>query len=69
MDIYDWMRLVSSKLPVSEPVQADALALVDDLERVSALGTMAARTDGQAHRCSYPPMSSVCSYCQRERDV
>lgn len=69
MTIYGWMRLVTQHLPVSEPLKADAFAVIDDLERVNALGTMASRTEGEAHQHVYPPMSNVCTYCQKERDV
>jgi len=65
MTIYDLLDTLIRAARMSEPAERDALALVDDLRRTSALGTLASREVPAEHAPQYPPMSNVCSICQK----
>jgi hypothetical protein len=68
VDVYEWMRAVTRKAGFAEPVERDALDLVNQLEARSVFGTMAAATDVTEHAPDYPFMSRVCSTCHKEHD-
>ncbi|HEY2089898.1 MAG TPA: hypothetical protein VGH54_28240 [Mycobacterium sp.] len=67
MDIYEWMTAVTAKSGFSEPAERDALALIDELRALNALGTMATLTHVSGHEPQYAGwMSRVCTICQKE---
>lgn len=66
MTIYEWMDAVTRAARMPEARERDALAMIEDLERTAALGTLASRDVPAEHEPQYPPMSRVCSICQRE---
>lgn len=66
MNVYELLEQLTRKAGFSEPVERDALELVESLRVTAALGTLAGRTEVSDHDPQRPPMSSVCSICQKE---
>lgn len=66
MTIYDVLRRLISLAPLAEIEQRDALKLIDDLEALNALGTLAKRTESQAHTCTPGPIYGNCIYCGKK---
>ena len=68
VNLYDVLRLLIGKAALPEPVQADCLKVIDEMERWNALGTTAKAMDVEAHTHRYPPFSDVCDLCGRGRE-
>jgi hypothetical protein len=66
VNVYEWMSAVTQKSGLAEPVERDAMELIEMLRVTAALGTLAGRTDVADHEPSYPFLSSVCSICHKE---
>jgi hypothetical protein len=66
VNVYEWMSAVTQKSGLAEPVERDAMDLIEHLRITGALGTVAGRTDVADHQPQYPLMSSVCSICNKE---
>lgn len=68
MTIYELLRVLTRKAGLPEAVEHDALALVDELERLNALGTMATLTSITDHEPTYTNgyLDRVCSICHKE---
>jgi hypothetical protein len=66
--IYDLLRRLTGLAAMPEPERADALKLLDDLENLNALGTVAKQTEAQAHECRFEFNGAVykCVVCGKE---
>lgn len=67
MNLYDVLRLLASKAPLTETVLADVLKVIDETERWNALGTTVKGMEVQAHDCRYSWQSDICELCGRGR--
>jgi len=63
------LRRLTETARFSESERSDALALLADLEEISALGTVAKKTEIQAHRCRFEFNGALwaCVSCGKER--
>lgn len=68
MNVYGVLRLLVSKSPMPEPQMADCIAVIEEAERMNALGTSAKRMEVQAHECQYDYKSDVCRLCGKDRN-
>lgn len=66
MNVYELLETLTRSARLAEPVERDALELIGSLRMTAALGTLAGRTEVSDHDPQCPPMSSVCSICQKE---
>jgi hypothetical protein len=65
--VYELLRLLIRSARLAEPVEHDALELVDELEQLGALGTVAARTAITDHApAGVNHFNRVCTICQKE---
>lgn len=67
MTLYELLRRLVYLSSLPEPERNDALKLLDELENMNVLGTMAKATAVQAHVC-YPgqyPDHLKCNACKR----
>jgi hypothetical protein len=66
VNVYELLEGLTRKAGFAEPVERDALELIEHLRVTAALGTLAGRTEVTDHEPQYPPRSSVCSVCHKE---
>jgi hypothetical protein len=66
MTLYELLRTLTRKAGLPEPAERDALALIDELERLNALGTMTTLTSVTDHEPTHGLYERVCSICHKE---
>lgn len=69
MTIYELLRRFAETAPFQEPERHDAIKLIDELEQINALGTVARQTEVQAHECNFRwnGSSHKCPVCGKEQ--
>lgn len=67
MTIYDLLRELVSAAPFQEPKRYDALKLINELDNMNALGTVAKQIEAQAHECQgvWQDGTYRCCTCQK----
>lgn len=70
MTVYELLRRLVEIAPLREDERYDALTLLQDLEDINALGTVAKQTDLQAHECRFVWNGAryQCASCSRQRN-
>lgn len=70
MTLYELLRRLVFLSSMPEQERRDAMALIDDLERLNVLGTMAAQTETRKHECVFGRWTGSgprkCLYCDNE---
>jgi hypothetical protein len=69
VNLYDVLRQIIRHIAMPETMINDCLKVIDEAEKWNALGTTARAMEVQAHQHRYPPMSDVCEYCGKARDI
>ncbi len=68
MNLYDVLRLLITKAPLTEVQVKDCLDVVAEVERWNALGSTVKAMEVEGHTHRFPPMSDVCEFCGRARN-
>jgi hypothetical protein len=67
MNIYDLFELLIRKAGLAEPIERDALELIEELRRANAFGTVAGRSEVADHQPVHGWWNSkVCQLCSKE---